>query len=108
MFDAVYIPGGEQSFDTLLGDADALHFVNEAYKHCKTIAASGAGVDLLRASYVGALAIKGTDTEEGELVIEDGVITGPDNQVGKVAADFIAAMALHRHWSRESKDQIPA
>ena len=104
MFDAVYIPGGETSVAALQGEADALHFINEAYKHCKTIAASGAGIELLRASYVGAVA----SAENDGLVADEGVITGLDNQVSKVAADFIAAMALHRHWSREIKDQVPA
>ena len=40
MFDALYIPGGENSIATLLGNDKALHFVNETYKHCKAIAAN--------------------------------------------------------------------
>ena len=53
LFDAVYVPAGAKSVQTLSADADAVHFVNEAYKHCKAIAATGDGADLLRASYVG-------------------------------------------------------
>ena len=51
LFDAIYIPGGEQSVGILKGDAKALIFVNEAYLHCKTIAATDAGVQLLLAAH---------------------------------------------------------
>ena len=51
LFDAVYIPGGEQSIETLKGDAKALTFVKEAYLHCKPIAATDAGIDLLLAAH---------------------------------------------------------
>lgn len=42
LFDAVYVPGGEESVAALKREAEAINFVNEAYKHCKTIAATGA------------------------------------------------------------------
>jgi catalase len=108
LFDAVYIPGGEQSAAALKAEADALHFINEAYKHCKAIAATGTGVDVLRASYIGAV-------EQGEaafgvkkVVADEGLVTAQDAQAGKAAAEFIKAIAQHRHWSRETKDQVPA
>jgi catalase len=47
LFDAVYVPGGAASASTLRGNADAIHFVDEAFKHCKTIAATTEGVDVL-------------------------------------------------------------
>jgi catalase len=50
LFDAVYVPGGETSVETLEREPEAVNFLNEAYKHCKTIAATGAGVELLDAS----------------------------------------------------------
>jgi catalase len=107
LFDAVYIPGGEKSAAALKGEADALHFINEAYKHCKAIAATGAGVEVLSASYLGA--VKGEATSVGNrLVADEGVITGQDAQAGKAALEFIKAIAQHRHWSREVKDQVPA
>ncbi len=36
LFDAVYVPGGADSVAMLLKDADAVHFVNEAYKHLQS------------------------------------------------------------------------
>ena len=50
LFDAVYVPGGDKSAEALAAEAAAVLFVREAYKHCKAIAASGAGVGLLKAA----------------------------------------------------------
>jgi catalase len=108
MFDAVYVPGGNKSVEALKGEANALHFVNEAYKHCKAIAASGAGVDVLRASYLGAEKLPEPTTGGSQLVAEEGVIISREAQTDGVAAKFIEAIAQHRHWSRAMKDQVPA
>ncbi|RYY52600.1 MAG: catalase, partial [Chitinophagaceae bacterium] len=35
VYDAVYVPGGANSVATLEADPDAIHFLNEAFKHCK-------------------------------------------------------------------------
>ncbi|MGA9770686.1 MAG: catalase HPII [Blastocatellia bacterium] len=102
LFDAVYIPGGEKSVEALKREAAAIHFVNEAYKHCKAIAATGAGVALLEASYVRTVE---KASGKGNVIDDGGVITG---QAGKVATEFIKAIAQHRNWSRETKDQVPA
>ncbi|MGV0026735.1 catalase, partial [Phormidesmis priestleyi] len=48
MFDAVYVPGGAKSIEALKTNGEALNFINEAFKHCKAIAATGEGVELLR------------------------------------------------------------
>ncbi|HEY3065645.1 MAG TPA: hypothetical protein VGL09_07630 [Methylomirabilota bacterium] len=37
--------------------------------------------------------------------LEEGVIAGGDGDVGKVATEFIKAIARHRAWSREAKGQ---
>ena len=50
LFDAVYVPGGAESVAALSAERDAVEFVTEAYRHCKPIAATGEGVDLLRAA----------------------------------------------------------
>jgi len=93
LFDAVYIPGGATSVNSLLADADAIHFVTEAFKHCKAIGASGEGADLLKAAIIPI-----NEDEQGPA----GVIVN-----GK-PADFIAAVAGHRFWEREKKPDVPA
>ncbi len=39
LYDAVYVPGGANSVAMVAADADAVHFLNEAFRHCKAIAA---------------------------------------------------------------------
>ncbi len=101
LFDAVYVPGGEASVAALQREADAVHFLNEAYKHCKAIAATGEGVTLLRASYAAS------ELQEGSAA-GSGVVVSTATNVRQVADDFIAAIAEHRHWSREQKGDVPA
>lgn len=108
LFDAVYVPGGADSVAALLKEADAVQFINETYKHCKAIAATGEGVELLRATS----ACDGLQVEEGakelSAVMRDGLIVGVAADARKVADDFIASIAQHRHWSREQKAEVPA
>ncbi len=108
LFDAVYVPGGEKSVEMLKGEGKALHFIQEAYKHCKAIAATGAGIELLRASYLGREVFPTSNTGGNQLETDEGVIIGRDARVDDVAAEFIKAIAQHRHWNREMKDEVPA
>ncbi len=107
LFDAVYVPGGEQSAAALKAAAPALHFLNEAYKHCKTIAAAGAGIDVLRETYFGAKLLNG-NPDGGALSVAAGVIAGAANHRAQVASTFVEAIAQHRHWSREAEAPVPA
>ncbi|OEC88911.1 MULTISPECIES: catalase [Methanobacterium] len=98
-FDAVYVPGGKESVDTLKKRGDVIHFVNEAFKHCKAIAAVSEGVDLLTKSD-----ITGFSISKGEITSDKGVVTTIDNtQIKNFAKSFIDAIAMHRHWNRETK-----
>jgi catalase len=45
---------------------------------------------------------------ESQVTAEGGVIIGREAQASNVAAEFIHAIAQHRHWTREMKDQVPA
>jgi catalase len=109
LFDAVYVAGGDASAATLAGHADALHFVDEAYRHCKAVAATGQGVDVLAASYLGAKGAVDADAGgPGRVASKDGVVTGGNRQAAKVAAAFVDAIAQHRFWIRETEDRVPA
>jgi catalase len=108
LFDAVYVPGGAKSVQALLQEADAVHFINEAYKHCKAIGASDEGIELLRASYVLADLDAATEKGKAGLIVKDGVVAGQSAKPGALAEGFIAAIAQHRHWVREKKGGVPA
>ncbi len=105
MFDAVLIAGGAASTALLCGIGDAVHFVLEAYKHCKAICAVNEGVELL--GTLGFTHGKNPDMTE---VPTAGVIIADTRKVvdGQVSQDFIAAIAAHRHWERLNVDAIPA
>ena len=100
LFDAVYVADGAKSAALLQGEPDAIHFVNEAYKHCKAIAASGAGAKLIEISAVGAK-LK-NEGKSGDKTTETGVL------IDRVANEFITAIAQHRFWERENPGKVPA
>ncbi|HEX5286220.1 MAG TPA: catalase [Polaromonas sp.] len=105
MFDAVLIPGGGDCAAALCQLGEAVHFVLEAYKHCKTICAVSDGVQLL--STLGFSHGKNPDMVT---VPTAGVLVADARKVvdGQVSQDFTAAIALHRHWDRLNLDAIPA
>lgn len=97
-FDAVFIPAGQQSADELKGNNDAIHFINEAYKHCKAIAADNEGIDVLRTFYIG---VNKKDTDES------GIITFAPKS-SSLEKEFIKAIGNHRVWERETERKVPA
>ncbi|MES2536315.1 MAG: catalase HPII [Pseudomonadota bacterium] len=99
-FDAVFVPGGEQSIATLRGNGDAVHFVLEAFKHCKAIAAVGEGSQMLASVGIP------TESDPG-IKLPDGIITAAAAS-NAVAQEFIKAIAEHRFWTRAGKDAVPA
>ncbi|MEH2084289.1 MAG: catalase [Nostoc sp.] len=103
MFDAVYVPGGAQSIKTLKQEGEAINFINEAFKHCKTIAATSEGVELLSMAN-----IEGVKLSQDGARSEMGVVTSSESDLKSVADDFISAIAQHRHWMRYQKEMVPA
>ncbi len=108
MYDAVYIPGGLQNVETLKTQGDALHFVNEAFKHAKALGASNEGVDLLLASEIQGIEMAGKDDDR--VVTDLGVVTVENSKdFREFSKKFIAAIAQHRHWMRQpKKEMVPA
>ena len=95
MFDAVIVCGGEAGAKALAQSGDARHFVLEAFKHLKAIAALGAGRDVLKAAHLPENA--------------DGVATGDDKQHAQVLKAFVGAAEQHRVWSRQAlAESVPA
>lgn len=96
LYDAVYIPDGKKSIVALMTEPNSIHFVNEAYKHCKAIATGADGVAFLKETFVKEIELKNLNMEEA------GVIT--DGNADK----FIGCIARHRFWNREEFRQAPA
>jgi len=104
MYDAVFIPGGRESADKLKQMGDALHFIKEAYKHGKPIAAVGEGSEVIEACRLPELSVFDTTASD------KGVVTSRDSGQGNdVIKQLQKVMLQHRFWEREKhKDQIPA
>ncbi|WP_010110728.1 DJ-1/PfpI family protein, partial [Burkholderia oklahomensis] len=95
MFDAVFICGGDGDGRDLVHSSDARHFVQEAFKHLKAIAAIGSGRQLLGAAHLPEHA--------------DGVCVGHAADLDQVLAKFFDTLSEHRVWSRESlAEGVPA
>ena len=89
VYDAVYVAGGQGLAD----EADAIHFVNEAFRHCKAIAASsGSGADFVKNETFVKRA-----GEDSAVILGDGITNR-----------FIKAIAQHRNWDREIARKVPA
>jgi len=91
-FDALYITGGEDAVKELLIPENkhlVLHFINEAYKHCKAIYFDEGTEPLYKNSNVGARAH------------EDPAIVTWEDKNG--AEKFINAIAKHRVWELEQE-----
>jgi len=92
LYDAVVLPDGDQAINALRANGRTLEFIKDQYRHCKPILAMGASTQLLTAC--------GIDTVLPNGQADPGLITSPD---GPAASDrFIAAIAKHRHFERDS------
>lgn len=90
LYDAVYIPGGKNSVDALIGEKKYVKFINEALKHCKAIAADKEGEDMLNKTFA-------SDFKDDKAIL-----------INKSGKDFVAAIAKHRNWDRmERASDLP-
>ncbi len=103
LYDAVYVPGGTNSVASLKAEANAIHFLNEAFKHCKAIAADESAREVLDATY---FASKLPEDDGDDAVLSEGVVI--NSNVKKLCSQFVKAIATHRFWEREKPRQVPA
>jgi len=101
LVDAIYVPAGDKSIEKLKKTPKAVHFIDEAYLHCKAIATDGNANELLKISYVAHYLNKNLDK-----VADAGLIIGNSSE-GNFAKNFIEAIGNHRFFERE-KSKIPA
>ena len=94
VFDAVVVADGDAAVDALMKDARAVDFVKEQYRHCKPILVLGAGAKLLQEAGIHRALASGKP--------DSGLIVGEAGKAVKVSDAFIAAVAAHRHYERES------
>ncbi len=86
LFDAVYVPGGMKSIASLKQASAVVDFIQEAYHHCKAIAADLEGEELVKFASTGI---------RNDALDDDGLL------FNKSPKSFIGAIAQHRFWNRE-------
>jgi len=90
LYDAVRIPGGSKSIDQLLKKSKFLKFINEAFKHCKAIAAENEGEKFIDHTF-----IENRKDDSAILMNEKPEL-------------FSKAIAKHRNWDRvKITNEIP-
>ncbi|MES2828608.1 MAG: catalase [Bacteroidota bacterium] len=103
LFDAVYVAGGKVAVASLEAEANAVHFLNEAFKHCKPIAAHEDALQVLEVTYFNK---KLPPDFSEETVLTEGILVGSGD--ADFAALFVKMIALHRFWEREKPRLVPA
>ena len=96
-FDALYICSGKDSAEILMNVENkpgTIHFVNEAYKHCKAIYFGKETEAIYDASNIG------TKTHEDPAIIT--------SEIKNADESFIKAIANHRVWELEIERNNPA
>lgn len=92
LFDALVLPDGETAVKALLRDGHAAEHLRDQYRHCKAILVLGSGLQLLQAA--------GIPTATASEVSDPGIVLA--NAADSGAQAFIQAVALHRHFQRET------
>jgi catalase len=112
LFDALYIPGGEH-VDELLKQGRVVHWVREAFGHCKAIGATGEGIKLVQTACgikgMSFCADKSGDVVDSYGVVTAGSVTRPEGELRMQKEDenFVNAYAYsisqHRNYLREAE-----
>ncbi len=95
LFDALVLPDGANAIATLALDGHTMEYLKDQFRHCKTILALGASQQLLEMAGILSSTIK-----------DSGILLSSGDAVEDVVPGFIAAIAAHRHPSRDSDPPI--
>lgn len=102
LVDAIYVPSGEKSVEKLKQTPKAVHFIDEAFLHCKAIATDGSASELVKISYVANYLNKNV-----QQIADAGLLLSSISE-GNFTKAFIKAIGNHRFFEREKEGKIPA
>jgi catalase len=94
LYDAVVIPDGDDAVERLTIDGRTLEFLKDQYRHCKPILAIGAGENALKLASIPATLVTGK--------ADPGIVFAEAAAIDNGIAAFVAALAKHRHYERET------
>ncbi len=93
VWDGVVLPGGEAAQAELASLGQAIEFIKDQYRHCKTLLMLGSGATLLEAAMVPSALPDGS--------ADPGIVIAEGEGAAASAKRFIAALTKHRHFDRE-------
>jgi catalase len=93
LFDGLILPDGIEAVEQLSRDGRSLEFLKDQYRHCKTILALGASTQLLVKVGIDYPHLGGEE-DPGLIAVDSPEALDPHA--------FVAALAKHRHPSRDS------
>ncbi|WP_257391504.1 catalase [Cytobacillus gottheilii] len=96
-YDAVFVPGGQESIDQLKIEREAIDFLRQAHKHFKPIGFVNEGVEFAQAAGLNDLELEPRKVCEQEGVV---CITNAE-ELTTFNKAFIQAIAQHRFWNRK-------
>jgi catalase len=91
LFDGVIVPDGKEAAEALANSGQAVEFLKDQYRHCKTLLILGAGSVLLQKAGI-AESLPSGEPDPGLLVPKAG---------RNGASAFVAALSKHRHAERD-------
>ncbi|ESK88286.1 putative catalase [Moniliophthora roreri MCA 2997] len=115
MFDALFIPSGAEHAKTLAKNGRTVHWVREAFGHCKAIGAIGEGAAFIKHA-LGLSELKFAPDNTDEVTTSYGVVTTGSYGVSSAitdalkiapgpkgfASNFACEISKHRCWERET------
>ena len=94
LFDALVLPDGEKAINILAQHPQTMDFIKDQYLHYKSILVLGSSKKLLD-----KVGIDYETTNESE---HHGLIVRPANKADEAIKTFISALAVQRHWHRNT------
>jgi catalase len=98
LFDAVVVPAGSDAGKRLAADGKAVEFVRDQYRHCKPMLIQGEASELLTLAGISEALRAGT--------VDPGLVMAPDGNASASGDAFLAALAKHRHFERETEPPV--
>ncbi|MGE4240599.1 catalase [Ramlibacter sp.] len=96
LFDGLVLPDGDEAVAALAQDGHTMEFIKDQFRHCKTILALGASRQLLAKAGLPA------GPQKSQATGETGLLSADAAEIETAIPAFIAALAKHRHFDRET------
>jgi len=98
LYDALVVPDGKAGVAALAKIGQVIEFLRDTYRHCKPMLFIGAARELAMKAEI-ELNLPNGDPDPGILACEADAL---DTRLG----DFVAAIAAHRHYARETDPPV--